>query len=229
MTFSLLCPTRNRPQFLVRLYSSLIETADHPEEIELIVFIDDDDNSYDEIQLPGLIKIKEPRRLLAECWNRCYEEASGDYLQLLGDDVLFRTPHWDTIVKEKIDSCPNKIGFVYGDDGCTSGKDFGTHGFIHRNWAMVTGYFVPPYFSAGWVDYWLDTVSRDIGQKHYIDIYTEHMHVGFDKAPDDDTYRSARARDCEDHNADIFKHHEPERQADIAKLKQFAENGVMPC
>ena len=40
---SLLCPTRNRPDGLETMWMSAIEMADNPESIELVLYIDDDD------------------------------------------------------------------------------------------------------------------------------------------------------------------------------------------
>jgi glycosyl transferase/beta-hydroxylase protein BlmF len=223
---SLLCPTRQRPNQLKRLYKSAMETADRPKEVELVAFIDEDDNSYNEIEYPRLIKVRKPYVILAECWNDCYRVCRGDYLQLTGDDIVFRTPSWDTMVKERIDACPAKIGFVYGNDGTSFGNGFGTHGFIHRNWAQACGYFVPPYFSAGYVDVWLNDLGKRLSQHHYIEMLTEHMHTGFGKAELDDVYRLGMERTERDDPEQIYKDKEPDRVIDLEKLERFRSEYV---
>ena len=42
---SLLCPTRNRPAGLERMWMSALETADNPEALELVLYLDKDDTT----------------------------------------------------------------------------------------------------------------------------------------------------------------------------------------
>lgn len=222
---SLLLPTRKRPDNIVRLHTSVQETADNPSEIELIIAIDDDDTSYDELMENGLANttfFKVPRQVLSKYWNDCYERASGDILMHCGDDIVFRTKSWDTIVKNTFDEYPDKIVFVFGDDG--HWKDtFGTHGFIHRKWAETVGYFVPPYFSSDYNDTWLNDVARAIGRHRYIDIYTEHMHPAFNKASWDENHQERLARHQQDNVGLLYEMKFAERETDAEKLRKVMD------
>lgn len=218
---SLLLPTRKRPDNIVRLHKSVQETADNPSEIELIIAIDDDDSSYDELMENGLSNttlFKVPRTTLSKYWNMCYEKAQGDILQHCGDDIVFRTKGWDTMVKDAFAQYPDNIVFVFGDDG--HWKDiFGTHGFIHRKWAETVGYFVPPYFSSDYNDTWLNDVARMIGRHHYVDFLNEHMHFAFNKGPMDETHKERLERHSADNVNLMYEMKSNEREKDAEKLR----------
>lgn len=220
---SILLPTRNRPENIVRLRNSIISTAANPEDIEMVIAIDDDDPTYDKLKFTGHPRVsrrKYPRMVLSEYWNRCYQRAKGDILLHCGDDIIFQTKDWDTTVKSTFADYPDHIVFVYGNDGSPGGKDFGTHGFIHRKWAETVGYFVPPYFSSDYNDTWLNDVAHKIGRHRYIDILTEHMHPDLHKGPFDITHQERKERHNRDRVGDIYGQKDNERQADAEKLKK---------
>lgn len=199
---SLLCPTRKRPKNIERLWQSVLDTADSPEDIELILAIDDDDTSYDEQNIGN--KKKYPRMVLSKYWNECYKRSKGDILFHCGDDIVFQTKGWDTTVKNTFEEYPDKIVFVYGNDGGPM-TDFGTHGFIHRNWVEAVGYFVPPYFSSDYNDTWLNDVAKLIKRHRKIDIYTEHMHPAFHKAEWDETHQERMERHRNDKVDELYR------------------------
>lgn len=217
---SLLLPTRDRPESLKRFISSANETATKP--IEIVCYIDEDDDSYDKL-IASIRVVRGPRIILSEMWNKCYEQASGDILGHMGDDIIFRTPGWDKLVEKAFPE--DKIAFVYGDDGDPNHKSFGTHGFIHRKWAETVGYFVPPYFSSDHNDTWLNDVAEALGRKIKIPIYTEHMHPAFGKGPLDKTHKERIARGKRDKVGEVYysKEMAVKRQADVDKLRKVMQ------
>lgn len=219
---SLLLPSRGRPHNLERLAKSATETADRPDEVELVVFIDEDDTSYDGWAFPSQVKIyTTPRTIMSKYWNLAYERATGPIYMQCADDVIFQTPGWDTRVKEAFEHYPDKIVMVYGDDGDPNKeKDYGTHGFLHQNWVDVVGYFVPPYFSSDFSDTWLNYVADKIGRKVKIDIFTEHMHPAFGKGEIDLTHAERYVRHWKDKNVEKYAATVGERDVDAEKLKK---------
>ena len=99
-----------------------------------------------------------------------------------------------------------------------NGANFGTHGFIHRNWVDTVGYFVPPYFSSDYNDTWLNDVANMIDRRIYVDIKTEHMHPAFNKGPMDQTHIERLQRHQEDNVDALYATKLPERQADADKF-----------
>jgi glycosyltransferase involved in cell wall biosynthesis len=188
MRISLITPTRNRPENILRLVNSALETAKYKNQLEFIFYIDIDDTiSLDalrllKIQNPNQIKyLQGGRIILSEMWNRAYDLSSADIVMHCGDDIIFRTKYWDQEVIKAFDSYDDKLVFVHGNDGYWV-ETFGTHGFLHKNWIKICGYFLPPYFSSDYNDTWLNDISNLIKRRVYIDIYTEHMHPNLGKA-----------------------------------------------
>lgn len=200
--------------------TSAFETADT--DVEFVFYVDeDDDSSLDVIsQHDGKI-ITGPRVVLSEMWNRCAERASHDVMMHCGDDIIFRSDHWDSMVLNEFEQVPDKILLVYGRDGFQDEK-LGTHSFIHRNWVDTVGYFVPPYFSSDYNDTWLNEVAVALGRRKYVpEIYTEHMHPAAGKGVLDITHQERLARHTRDNVEQLYADKQPERYADVKKLQAF--------
>lgn len=234
---SVLLPTRQRAVWLTRLADSILETANHPENIELVTYIDEDDGSYDELKSIKLdwIQVRGPREHdgianLSVMWNRCYNEATGDILMHCGDDIVFRTEGWDDVVRAAFRQQADHILFVYGSDGNGESEKnkFGTHGFIHRDWVNAVGYFVPPYFASDYNDTFLNDIAKQVNRHQYVDILTEHLHFSVGKAEIDTNTRERLARHAAQHPEVIYESHEFRLEmADAAeKLRQVIEGAV---
>jgi hypothetical protein len=200
----LLLPTRQRPNQLSRLVDSINATASHPENIRIVTYIDSDDHSYDDLQIDiKWVQVRGPRERdnlvnLSAMWNLCFDASRADIIMHCGDDIVFRTPGWDDVVRETFDAYPDKILFAFGRDGYQDGNNFGTHGFIHRKWVETAGFLFPPLFVSDFNDTFLNDVSKLIGRHLEIDIYTEHMHYIVGKAEIDQntSERLARHQEC---------------------------------
>lgn len=217
---SILVPTRQRPHNIKRLWQSVVDTVSDLKDVELVVYIDEDDQTYDGLDVP-MVVVRGRRIVLSECWNKCFEKASGDILMHCGDDIVFRTQDWNKVVEAEFEKYPDHIVFVYGDDGGPS-RDFGTHGFIHRKWADTVGYFVPPYYSSDYNDTHLNDVAKLIGRHRHIDIYTEHMHPAFNKAPIDQNHMERLERHRNDHVDELYQSQrmQQERQNNAEQLRK---------
>jgi len=217
---SILIPTRNRPENITRLYNSLLETSNNIDDIEVLLYVDNDDNSYDHLTFN---KVRGERIVLSEMWNTLYNYCHGDIIMHCGDDIIFRTPNWDTIVKNKFTEFPDNIAFVFGNDGSPHNGNFGTHGFVHRKWVETIGYFVPPYFSSDYNDTWLNDVAKIIGRHIHVDILTEHMHYAFGKGEYDITHQERVERHHRDGVDSIYSSKHNERLTDADKLREVMQ------
>ncbi len=224
---SILLPSRNRPENVKRLWDSIVDTTEDLNDIEMIVAVDNDDP-----QLEAYVKLSkaEPihliimdRTVLSIYWNRCQKKAKGPIYMHAGDDIIFRTKGWDAQVKAAFDEYEDKIVFVHGDDGGGNGQNFGTHGFIHKNWVNAVGYFVPPYFSSDYNDTWLNDVSNMLSRRKYVDILTEHMHPAFGKGPMDITHEERLTRHRTDGVDAMYSNKAEERIQDSNKLREVMQ------
>lgn len=217
---SLLCPTRARPRQFRAMEESAVELATFPGRMEVIAYRDDDDDSdYDHSEIRTR-HLRGPRILLSKMWNECCAAARGEILMHCGDDIVFRTPGWDAVVRKAFAASPDNLVLVHGDDCSPNTDAIATHGFLHRRWVETVGYFVPPLFSSDWNDVWLTEVADMIGRRVKVPIVTEHMHYAFDKSEFDRTYREREERGRRDGVVTLYEATGPERKRDADKLKE---------
>lgn len=211
-----------------RLWESAKQLADDPTRLEIVFYMDNDDvhsvRKFEEMDCPQVKGILGERIVLSQMWNECFKVSSGDICMHCGDDIIFRTQGWDTLVEKHIMSQPDHIVFVHGMDGIQNEK-LGTHGFLHRNWIDTLGYFVPPYFSCDYNDTWLTEVADLIGRRVYEpNLFTEHMHWAVGKQPRDSTYTDTMARGHRDNVTALYESMRGKREEDAAKLRKFIED-----
>jgi glycosyltransferase involved in cell wall biosynthesis len=218
---SIVFPTRNRPDNVRRLYTSVMETSQTMPEI--YVYIDDDDTITPPVcKELGIRYMTGPRmRKMASCFNELAQSAVGDILMYIGDDFIFRTKHWDVSVLDAFSKFPDKILLAYPNDGGW-GEQLATAGFLHRNWINAVGYLFPIDFFQ-WADNWLQALADGVGRRVYLgSVLIEHMHPTWGKAAMDATYQEA------DHNDDQhYVQTASNRQADIEKLRAAIQNGAV--
>jgi glycosyltransferase involved in cell wall biosynthesis len=221
---SILSPTRKRPNNVTRLVNSIVDTVNDLRNVELLVYIDDDD----EESIPALsaaaerinVNAVQGNKLIgSQMYNELAKLAQGDIIMFAADDIVFKTKNWDVVVDVQFNAIEDKILFIYGNDGFQNGR-IGTHGFIHRYWMELVGYVLPPKLASSYTDEWVTELAERAGRKLYLpDLIIEHLHPAAGKAPNDETYtkRIEVAGDL----AAYYKSLEPERIRDAAKLKEF--------
>jgi len=230
-TFSLLCPTRKRPQNIEALIASALDTAVNPDNIEFVFYTDDDDKESrkklkSSHNIANIKSVTGPRIVLSQMWNECLETSTGNILMHCGDDIVFSSKSWDANIQDAFNEYPDKIALVYGRDGIHDEK-LSTHSFVTRTWTDILGYICPPYFSSDWNDQWLFDIAKAVDRLHYLaSVYTEHMHPSAEKAEIDITHKERMDRGTAD---DVEKlYHAPKmkkrRMADIHKLQEVIDN-----
>ncbi|MBE3088611.1 MAG: hypothetical protein IMZ71_05815, partial [Chloroflexi bacterium] len=106
--FDLLIPTRARPLNLHRMLASIEDTADDPGRITVFFYVDDDDE-VTQHHIPGLREHHPklqlhfavgPRIVLSKMYTGMAGDSrsTGDILWSGGDDIVFRTKGWDTLI-----------------------------------------------------------------------------------------------------------------------------------
>jgi hypothetical protein len=193
---SILCPTRSRPENVKRMVESILSNADSPELCEILFYVDNDDFTFPlDVERLQTVKVyRGPSMWISNLHNYLYVNSRGEILFSAGDDMIFRTAGWDSIVREKFREIPDKIGLVFGDDLGTHAGKIATHGFFHRKWIDALGTWVQPGRGSLW-DLWSTETARKLGRLFFVKpLVIEHRHyrqssVGADF---DSTYQRIR-------------------------------------
>jgi glycosyltransferase involved in cell wall biosynthesis len=232
-TISVIVPTRNRPEWVRRLWESAKDTASVMP--EFCTYIDDDDVLSIPICEELDIKYRQgPRRVYTQNYNEAAVLSTGSILFDVADDFVFREKNWDLKIIAEFDKVRDKLILVHGFDG-TEGTENATHFFVHRRWVNALGYLFPPYFRWANADVWMTKVANMVGRKVYLPyMIVEHFRCWGGLAPADSTFREQEENIRKYAWADIEGFHSLEdRKVDIERdawkieeaIKYYAEEG----
>ncbi len=194
---SLLLPTRGRPHLIRRLFDSLAMCTDRLENLEVIVYLDDDDKNGQEISDDrfSLIKIIGPRLSMGAYNTICLGRASGDMIMLMNDDVVVRTSAWDRTVAELGRTVPDDIFLAYPND-LHIGKRMCTFPILTKKTCELLLRPYPEEYKTYFIDWHVFDIFkrlRAIGQARIFyleDVVFEHCHYMAGKGELDATYKS---------------------------------------
>jgi GT2 family glycosyltransferase len=193
--FSLLLPTRGRPQQVARLLDSLARTARAPQRVEVVLYLDDDDIPSHDIDHPVLRVVKRvglPAQAMGVMLGTCYAASSGRYVMLLNDDAVCRTSGWDEAVRSAFARFPDGIALVYGND-LDQGQHVPTFPILSRRVCEILGEVCPrDYLNLHVESHLLDIFRRLAKLGHdrivYLDsVVFEHLHHSIGKSMADAT------------------------------------------
>lgn len=186
----LILPTRGRPWAALEAIASVMKTADWPSRISIVMCCDDDDNNhcYVSHHSPYIATEIGHRKPFAQWvgsvvgWPIMDEEFS--WWGWIGDDVRFRTPGWDTLLRE------HKHLVVYGNDLYLNKP---SHPFISTVIPKALGFLIPPELKHFCADGFIWALAGELQEiVHDPRIVTEHLHPDAGKAEMDDTYRESK-------------------------------------
>ena len=176
----LLCPTRGRPEQFKRMCDSARSTADG--EINILAYMDSDDTGRDKYQEDVFIGKPMP---LAPAYQFLFNQSKADIVMMCADDIVFRTPGWDTKIRQQATS--DGVFVLSYDDLGRPRKEDG-HPFIGRKFIELVGYFTYPKLKHSCVDNWVVDIAKAVNRYIYSDIIIEHMHPKYSKGVLDETY-----------------------------------------
>jgi glycosyltransferase involved in cell wall biosynthesis len=152
--FSFLLPTRNRITGLSALLESIKATTARPDELEIILGIDEDDQPTRDFVWDGLnvVKVIVPPKLTMGRLNQaCYKAARGRYLMAMNDDVLLRTPGWDDKIRQALDAVRDDIILVHVND-MLFGQQLCCFPMVSRTFCEMAGGFCPDEYERYRID-----------------------------------------------------------------------------
>ncbi|WP_188826431.1 glycosyltransferase family A protein [Brucella endophytica] len=218
---SLLLPTRGRRKLVHRFLDSVLDTAAHPESIEVIICTDDDDPASFDIDFPGLSL----KQIVVSRWSMgaynaiCLEQASGDISVAVNDDVIIRTKGWDEKIRLVDEKYPDGIYLAYGND-LFKGRKLCTFPIMSRRMTELMFAAYPHIYRGAFIDVHLMDIFMRLSQKGFErliyldDVIFEHLHYRVDPAALDETYME-RPRFADDH---VFMGLIDQRKAEARRL-----------
>jgi len=226
----IITPTRGRPASAQRLADAVAATC--TAQTDLILAIDDDDDSYADLK-PGAAKvIRGPRATCAEWTNRIAAAAGSEYRALasFGDDHLpggkDQVPGWDTALLAAIDA-GGGCGIAYGND-IGQGIDLPTAPVISSAIVAALGWmFLPACVRVFHDNAWLD-LGREAGCLYYLPgVIIEHLHWTRGASPRDQTYEDARGTWAADEAAyHAWRRSPTGMAADVDRIREIRAGAV---
>lgn len=190
----ILVPSRGRPQNIEDLLFSLQETKTAS---ELIVIVDDDDETLDQYIELGckVMMIAKQGMGMARPLNFAANIFKDDYrhFAFIGDDNRPRTEYWD----QKLINALDKVGtgIAYGDD-LIQGENLPTAVAMSGDIVRALGGMVPPGFIHLYLDNFWMQLGKDLKSFIYLpDVIIEHLHPLAGKAEWDENYRLVNAKE----------------------------------
>lgn len=229
LRISFLTPTRGRPEGLARMVKSAMSTANRPQYLEILAYVDPDDPRRDDYRAmlwPSTLRlvIGERPRSANQASSELLRRARGGDVFFSGtDDIVFRTKGWDERVAEAFAAVPDGLLVAYTNNGRDRRKC--EHWFAGRAWVEALGYLSHPGFEHFCSDQWIEELARELGRLVYLrEVVTEHMHFKYGKGIKDDTYARKRGVDAQgksmsDRDNARLASMRPEFNAELAKLR----------
>lgn len=182
----IITPTRQRRAEAERLIGAIQDTAETW--LHLILAVDNDDRSYDDLAVPAWAEIvRGPRQDVAGWTNDIAVPRAGNYeaLASICDDHLPQTVGWDRRLLEALGGRP---GVAYGND-LFQRELVPTAAVITAKVVAALGYMAPPGPEHLCIDLFWRRLGEDLGCLEYRDdVIIEHIHPAAGKAAWDDSY-----------------------------------------
>lgn len=193
-------PTRGRPLWAKRFIDSVINTTSQLENVELVIYVDDDDTdshslTSHEMSVKTIIG---PRVTMGAYNSTCYDQSSGEIIVLVNDDMIIQTRGWDEKLRELDALHIDGIYLAYGNDLFKKGS-LCTFPILSKRTCEL---LIQPYhhtYRGAFIDYHLMDIFKRLEKSGFKrifyldDVVFEHLHYRTGKAKIDETYK-ARGR-----------------------------------
>jgi hypothetical protein len=209
------------------MLDSACRTADRPQCLQVVVYVDRDDESSHSIDHTGLHveRLVGPRTTMGAMTQACYAASTGRCVMLANDDLVFRTVGWDSEILARLAVHTDGVALVWGND-LLRGDTLPTHPIVSRTAIEIMGCICPQAYRRDYIDTHIYDVFRTLRRlghdrlEYLADVVFEHMHVDAGKGTLDDTAMKIRKSDDEI----TFIAWAEERRRAAARLGYFIKN-----
>ncbi len=232
---SLLMPTRGRPVLVERFINSLIVNTVYLDQVELVLYVDDDDILSHNIdsEMISFKLIIGPRNTMGAYNSACYAEAQGDIIILVNDDMIIDTLGWDIKIIELHSNIPDQIYLAYGND-LFKRRNLCTFPILSRRTCELLVEPYPKEYQGAFIDYHLFDIFKRLQYAGFYRIYYlddvvfEHLHYRTGKAPFDETYQR-RGRFTDDPTFLALINSRKKAAARLLQVLRGEESEVLYC
>jgi len=225
---SILTPTRSRPKEVIRFIKSVYDTTEIKDNVEIQFYVDSNDpciidymniNDY-----PGFVKFLFAKpQSISKSWNQIAKISEGDILIMGNDDLVYKTPGWDNILREKLTLYSDNIYVAWFND-MYNGEKHCAFPIISRKMFDILGYFTPGIFEFLCNDTWMFDIGKRINRTLYIsEVITEHLHFALGKSSYDETYKRHRVSGATKRDLELFNNTADKRAIDAQKLLDYTD------
>lgn len=192
---SIILPTRGRPKLALSFMNSLVDMADHPDHIEIVAIVDDDDQTGDLIDFGRchFLKVTTRRQTMGMYNQLGVSHSRGSIIALGNDDVIVKTKGWDTTYRKIHDQYHDHIYLAYPNDK-NKGSLLCTFPFFSRALIVNAPGVLNSSYKGAFIDYHLMDIFMRL-RRHSIDrmiyledVVFEHNHFRKGKSEFDQTY-----------------------------------------
>lgn len=172
-------PSRGRPKYTHQTVTQILSMAQDPQQVIVKYYLNDDDPELAKyITALETLKTKwhdsvqwtvGPDQSPVYSWNLLAESTEADYYMLAGDEIEFKTRHWDTMICDCKKKYPDGIFVIATYDGRgphTIGRC--TQPFVTKEWADALGYFWHPALFHWNVDEYTGELCQSINRFIYL-------------------------------------------------------------
>ena len=214
---SVILPTRKRAELLERCITSLMEKADHPSFVEIMVGVDSDDKetiAFVNDTLPELIKkigctckakLFEPsgyKNLQDVYFNGLISVSKGEWLFTWCDDGLMESQGWDTKIRE----FDGTFKFIALKDN--HNHPYGLFFCVPRDWFVLFDLLAPSIHA----DSWMSIVAIMNGIFERIDVTVFHDRFDLTGNNNDETFANRDYQEGNPHIEGDFDHVDMKRE-----------------
>jgi len=227
---TVLLPSRGRPELLEKSLRSLIDTATYPENIEIMLGLDEDDTATIEYIKETIAPYLQDKGVEARAnifkplgyenlhtyVNTLAGASLGEWLFFWNDDGLMVTEGWD----EVIDSYTGQFKLLAPKDN-HNGHPYAIFPVVPRDWYILTGHLSQNAQNDAWLShiaYMLDIFER-------IDVEFIHDRADITGNNDDETFKNRKYMEGNPQDPNDFGHTDMQnaRVATAHKIAWFIE------
>jgi glycosyltransferase involved in cell wall biosynthesis len=226
---SVILPSRRRPRQLDNFLKSLFKSTKKPKEVEIILCLDEDDDSYHETISPfkNIVQLIGPRRSLGEITHAGIEKSTGDIIFLCNDDIEVSAYGWDEDFRDIHKQYADKIYLIGPNDLNKAPSLLVFPAFSRRVYNNLSNF--PKMYSGAFIDAHINEIFSSLKHNgedriHYFNnIHFAHRHFRVTGHKPDEVYIE-RNRFGDD---GVFLLHAGLRYQNSKALKNLIKNNLI--